>query len=241
MRARKPIALIALSLALSAGTVLAQDNIDRVSGGITAEANREYGSLTTVNGGITLKEGARARSAETVNGGIRVGARARVGNAEAVNGGIELDADAQAGSVEVVNGGITLREGARVENDAETVNGGFRARQGVHIGGDASTVNGAISLVGARVGGDLVTTNGDITLARGAVVVGELRVEKPQGAWWSTTPNRKPRIVIGANSVVEGSLVFEREVELFVHPSARIGTVTGATAQPFTEALPERD
>ena len=43
------------------------------------------------------------------------------------------------------------------------------------------------------------------------------------------------------NSVVEGTLVFEREVELLVHASAKVGTVTGATAQAYTDKLPPRE
>jgi hypothetical protein len=50
-----------------------------------------------------------------------------------------------------------------------------------------------------------------------------------------------PRVVIGAGSVVAGSLVFEHEVELFVHTTAKIGPVTGATARPFTNDLPARE
>jgi hypothetical protein len=47
--------------------------------------------------------------------------------------------------------------------------------------------------------------------------------------------------VIGAGSQVSGALVFEHEVELFVHPTAKIGPVTGATARSFTDNLPARD
>jgi hypothetical protein len=47
-----------------------------------------------------------------------------------------------------------------------------------------------------------------------------------------------PRIVIGPNAVVEGALVFEREVTLYVHDSARIGKVTGATAVRFSTPTP---
>ena len=47
-------------------------------------------------------------------------------------------------------------------------------------------------------------------------------------------PRRDPRIIIGPNAVVEGPLVFERPVTLYVHTSARIGAVTGATAKPFS-------
>jgi hypothetical protein len=91
------------------------------------------------------------------------------------------------------------------------------------------------------VAGQVRTTNGDITLSEGATVGGGILVEKPSTGWFSSGKSRIPRIVIGADSVVEGTLVFEREVELFVHPSARIGEVTGATAQAFTDKLPPRD
>jgi len=57
-------------------------------------------------------------------------------------------------------------------------------------------------------------------------VRGQLRVEEPEGNWFSRK-QRLPRVVIGAGSVVEGELVFEREVELYVHPDARVGKQSG--------------
>jgi hypothetical protein len=70
-------------------------------------------------------------------------------------------------------------------------------------------------------------------------VQGGILVERPQGISWGK--RRVPRIIIGPNAVVNGTLRFEREVELFVHPSAKIGTVIGATAKPYTDTLPPRD
>jgi hypothetical protein len=87
----------------------------------------------------------------------------------------------------------------------------------------------------------VTTTNGDIVLSGGARIDGGILVEKPTGGWWKSEDKRVPRIVIGANSVVGGSLVFEHEVELFVHPTAKIGPVIGATARSFTDTLPARD
>jgi len=72
-------------------------------------------------------------------------------------------------------------------------------------------------------------------------VRGGILVEKPSTGWWNSGKSRKPRIVVGPGSVVEGALVFEREVELFVHASAKVGAVTGATAQAYTDKLPPRD
>lgn len=67
---------------------------------------------------------------------------------------------------------------------------------------------------------------------------GGIKVEKPTGI--NLGKQRVPRIVIGPRATVNGELRFEREVELFVHTSAKIGRVTGATAQPYTDTLPER-
>jgi hypothetical protein len=63
-------------------------------------------------------------------------------------------------------------------------------------------------------------------------------VEKPHGFSLHLSKQRPPRIVIGPNAVVDGTLVFEREVTLYVHGSARIGKVTGATAQAYSTATP---
>lgn len=237
MRIAPLASLITLGLALAAGPAAAQQNIDKIFGGITAQANEQYGSLASVNGGISVRDGATVRKAETVNGGISIGKGAHVGSAETVNGGITVGEDATVGTLEAVNGGISLARGVRVERDASTVNGGIRGLEGVQIGGDVETVNGGLSFEGAIITGRLTTTQGDITLLATQVRGGVL-VEKP--GFMGRSGRRFPRIVIGPDSVVEGTLVFEHDVELFVHASAKIGTVTGATPQAYTDKLPPR-
>lgn len=228
MRIRPLAALVPLSLALAAAPAFADEDIDKVFGGITAEAGREYGSLSSVNGGITIREGATVREAETVNGGIKIEDRASVGDAETVNGSIRLGDGASARSLEAVNGAVKLGRDARVENDVEIVNGAVRTEAGVVIGGDVENVNGTIHLDRAEVGGQVVTVNGDITL-EAATVRGGLRVEKPNRSWWSSSNKRLPRIVIGAGSVVGGEMIFEHEVELYVHPDAKVGKQSGVS------------
>jgi hypothetical protein len=63
-------------------------------------------------------------------------------------------------------------------------------------------------------------------------------VEKPHGIHFGR--QRIPRIVIGPDASVQGTLRFDREVELFVHPSAKIGPVAGAKVQSWTTTLPPR-
>ena len=68
--------LLCLALGAASGFAFAHDpdsqgrDIDKVNGGITAQAGQAYGDLSTVNGGIELERGAKAEDVETVNGGI---------------------------------------------------------------------------------------------------------------------------------------------------------------------------
>lgn len=202
---------LALTLVLAACNAHAQQDISKVNGTIEAEAGQSYGELDTVNGGIRIGEGATTGDASTVNGGIRVAARARTGSLETVNGGVRLEDDVQVdGSVETVNGEIFVARGGRIGQHVETVNGG-------------------IGLVGTQVGGSIETVQGNVTVGADSVVKGGLSVRKAIG-FFNTGSKRTPRIIIGPNAVVEGPLLFEREVELYVHATARTGAVTGATA-----------
>ena len=117
------------------------------------------------------------------------------------------------------------------------VNRGITAEAGRRYG-DLETVNGGITIKQTRVQGRIETVQGDIIVGNGSVVQGGILVTKPQGIRWGR--NRTPRIVIGPNATVNGALRFEREVELFVHPSAKIGAVSGATVQRYTDSLPPR-
>ena len=216
-------------LLAAAGVAQAHDeqrirDIDKVNGSITAEAGQFYGDLSTVNVGIDLQRGAKVEDVETVNGGIEAGD------------------EVVARSVSTVNGGIRFGQRAQVDGDVETVNGGIFFDRGSNVRRGVSTVNGGIGLVDTDLGGGIETVNGDITVGVGSHVKGGIRVEKPTGNWGLRMGKPKvPRIVIGPNAVVEGNLVFEREVTLHVHQSARIGNVSGATAQRYSTATPPQD
>ncbi|HWS77157.1 MAG TPA: hypothetical protein VN205_02155 [Thermomonas sp.] len=199
-------------------------DIDKVNGGITAQAGQAYGDLSTVNGGIDLERGAKVEDVETVNGGI------------------DAEDDVVAHSVSTVNGGIHFGQRARIEGDVETVNGGIFIDRGGNVGRGVSTVNGGIGLVDTDLGGGIETVNGDVTVGVGSHVKGGIHVEKPGKNWGVRWGKPKvPRIVIGPGAVVEGSLVFEREVKLYVHQTARIGNVSGATAERYDTASPPKD
>ncbi|AMU96714.1 hypothetical protein [Xanthomonas citri] len=174
-----------------------------------------------------------------VNGKISADAGKTYGALETVNGSIEIGAGAQTKNVETVNGGIRIGDNART-GGVETVNGSILAERGSQISGGVETVNGSIGLVGTELGKGIETVNGDITVGVGSHVRGGIEVSKPSFGF-SFQPSRKPRVVIGPDAVVDGPLHFEREVNLYVHRSAKIGAVSGATARSFDSDVAPKD
>lgn len=213
---RKPLPLL-VTLALSlAGSAFARD-VGKINGSIEVGNAEHAGDLDTVNGSIRIAATGSAEEVSTVNGSVRLGARSRAKSVETVNGGIELD------------------EGARVADEVETVNGSLQFGKGADVGGRVKSVNGRIALDAAHVGGGIETVAASIDVGADSRVEGGLLVKKPKG---SSNDSRVPRIVIGPRAVVQGDLVFEREVELFVSDSATVGAVSGATAKKFSGERP---
>ena len=212
---------LALALGFLATAALASNgpDVDKVNGSIHVGDGEVKGDLSTVNGSISLADRASADEVETVNGGI------------------ELGADAHARSLETVNGGIELGARAQVHEKIETVNGSITLARGDEALGTVSNVNGRIRLDAAHVGGGLETVSGDIEVGADSKVDGGILVDENKGMHWGLAP-KPPRVVIGPHAVVGGSLVFKREVRLYVSDSAQVGSIQGATAQRFSGSTP---
>ncbi|MEO8671797.1 MAG: hypothetical protein ABI411_10820 [Tahibacter sp.] len=194
--------------------------------------------IDKVNGAIHLESGQVGGDLSTVNGSIRMDAHATADDLETVNGSIDIGDDSNAQSLETVNGAIEIGARTRIARGVEAVNGSITLAEGADVNGKLSNVNGRIEVSAAHVGGGIETVAGDIELGANARVDGGILVEKPSG--WSWGKQKTPRVVIGPHAVVNGSLVFQREVELLVSDSASIGTVTGATATKFSGEHPGR-
>ncbi|MEZ5483872.1 MAG: hypothetical protein R3F01_01705 [Lysobacteraceae bacterium] len=206
---------------LSTGAVFAKGkDIDKVNGSIHTEAGVSYGDLESVNGSIELEENAIAEGVSTVNGSIRI----RDG--------------AQAESIETVNGGLKLGRGVVIRDGLETVNGRIEIGGGSRIGEGIESVNGSIDVDNAEVGGGIETVNADLTLDNGTLVRGGIHYEEPGGSWFNFGKKKTPKVVIGANVVVEGDLKFDHDVELFVHDSAKVGRISGASAKRYSGSTP---
>ena len=198
-------------------------------------------ALAAVLPAASAADGGSRPGIDKVNGSIDAAAGQVLGDLSTVNGSIRIASGARTGDAETVNGSIKVADNVQC-GDLTTVNGGIFVDRGGHVAKDITTVNGAIGLVDTDLDGGIDTVNGDVTVGVGSHVKGGIKVEKPGTSWipihfGKHTP---PRIIIGPNAVVDGPLVFEREVKLYVHSTARIGKVTGATAIAYSgEHAPE--
>lgn len=212
---RASLSCVVLALLLAGPALAGGKDIDKLNGAITTTAGEAYGTLETVNGSIRIEDGVEADYAETVNGSITVGDKARLGHLETVNGSIRVGSEVEiAEHVETVNGAITIGAGGKIGDRVETVNGGIRMQQA-----EVKRIS---------------TVNGDIEVGAGSHVRDGIVVERSRG-WNPFGTKRVPKVTIGANARVDGKLVFKREVELRVHPSAVIGAVEGAKVLPLQD------
>lgn len=216
-----------LASGLLASLVLAPAGAASINKDINLGDNSQNGSQSSVNGSITVGNNSVVDgSLSTVNGTIRIGENTRLKDAETVNGSVRIGNGSSVSDVESVNGSIRLGEQVSVDGEVTVVNGKITLGNGTQVADEVSNVNGEITLTGADVGGDVSTVSGDITLEGGSVVQGDVVVEKP-GGWFNSSGKRKPIVTIGPESRVNGEIVLEREVELYISESAEIGGVRG--------------
>jgi DUF4097 and DUF4098 domain-containing protein YvlB len=195
---------------------------------VKIEAGAESGGASSVNGSISVGEDAVVTgNVKTVNGTIRVDQGASIEDASTVNGAVRLAEGVKSGSLSTVNGSVKVGGSTAVDGEVSAVNGRITIDKGSNVSAAVSNVNGQIELEGAVVGGNLETVNGDVSLEDKSVVKGDLVVEKNSGWGWGKSKSRKPRIVVGPGSRVEGKIILKREVELFISETAEVGGVEG--------------
>ncbi len=219
-------ATLVLSGALFAGSLDAMANVNK---SIRVGDGEQTGPLSSVNGSITVGNSVVVDGdVATTNGSIRIGDNVQFQAAETTNGKIRVGSGAITDSLETVNGEISVGENASIQRGVETVNGGIQLSRGSTVGDDVGTVNGSLTVEGTEVGGDLSTVMGSVAVTEGSVVRGDvvIRKSKSWGFNWGGE-NRKPKVVIGPNSQVLGSIVAEQEIELYISDSATVGAVTG--------------
>ncbi len=200
-----------------------------------ADGETREGDVNVVNASITLGEESEVKgNLRSVNGAVELGSGARAGTVETVNGRVRIGSDGETGEVSTVNGSIRLGEDGRVRGEISSINGSVTLKAGSEVSGDISTVNGNIRVESARIEGSLSTRTGDVSLLDGSHLAGDLTVDRVQRG----DRDRRPRVVIGPDTVVEGTIRAARRIELHVHESASIGDVEGVEPKSFSGARP---
>lgn len=199
-----------------------------VNKSIKVDAGSESDGATTVNGSITVGEEAVVTGTlKTVNGKIRVDDNATIEAAVTVNGSLSIAEGVRAGGLSTVNGSVSVGEKSAVAGEIGAVNGSIKLEMGSSVAQDVGNVNGSIELKGSEVGGNVKTVSGNVGLSNAAVIKGDLIIEKPSMWSFGDKKSRIPEVVIGPGSRVEGKIVLEREVKLYISESAKVGGVEG--------------
>ncbi|MEN7342141.1 MAG: hypothetical protein AAAFM81_04330 [Pseudomonadota bacterium] len=224
----KHLRITALSVALF-GTMLAMPAAEgSINKNVRIEAGETSDGGSSVNGNIKVGEAASVTGdLTTVNGGISIADGAAVSNVETVNGRVSIGNNVQLDSSTTVNGRNKLGENVIVSSEVSTVNGKIDIGTGTRVGEDVSAVNGKITMSGADVSGNVVNVNGGMDILDASIVRGDVIVRKPKKMGFSWGKRSKPRIVIGRSVVIEGTLVLEQPVNLYVHESARVNEIRG--------------
>ena len=197
---------------------------------IDIESGAQSEGRSTVNGGITVGSNALiSGSLETVNGPIRIDDSVQLTDAATVNGSIRIGDGLIAEDLESVNGTIRIGRNAAISGGVSVVNGKIRLGAGSSVAEDVSNVNGELRIAGSEIGGNLSTVTGDVWLTDNSVLRGDLIIEKP-GGWRNRWGRRKPKIVIGPESRVLGTIEAEHEIELFISDSAEVAAVIGESS-----------
>ncbi len=224
----KNLRIASLAAGLLSLLVVAPGHALSINKSINIDADSQAEGASTVNGSITVGSGATVTGdLETVNGSIRIDENAVIGDAETVNGSVKVASGVKAEDIGSVNGTIRVGENVTIEGEVSVVNGKIRIASGSTVSEDVSNVNGEIKITGAEIGGNLSTVNGDVSLDEGALLHGNLTIEKPSSWSWGKKKSRKPKIIIGPGSRVGGEIVAEHEVELYISDTAEVGGVSG--------------
>ncbi len=213
-------------LAGMAAMILSLPAYGNVNKSVKIADGAESSGASSVNGSITVGDNATVTGRlSTVNGAIRVGEDSSIEDASTVNGSLRISNNTKSEDLETVNGGIRIGEQVVVDGEVTAVNGKISLDTGSSVAKDVSNVNGDISLTGSTVGKDVSTVNGDVSVMNGAVIKGNLIIEKPHG--FNSGNSKLPTIIVGPGSRVEGVIKLEREVKLYISENAEVGGVEG--------------
>lgn len=204
-----------------------------ISDDLRTHPGRRYGQLESISGNVRIAARAIVEGAATTSGDIQVHEEAAVGPVRSISGNLTVGAQAWVRRAETVSGHIALGLGVEVEEGVQSTSGTIKTDHGCRIKGDVTSTIGDIVLLGTEVEGDIHVVSGDLTVTAGSRVSGNIHLDRPASA-----SCHRPRIVIGPDACVEGELLLDAPVDLFVHATAQTGPIMGASRIVYSTPHP---
>lgn len=220
-------------MAAAAGAILAL----LLSTAVGAQDESQY--LFNGEHSVRLAADVEAGNLQTTHASIHIGERSKVGDVKTIDGEVVLGKGSRANSVRSLDGAVRLEEGVKIVHRVATAGGAILLDDHVDVAGPVSTADGEIRLESAHVGGGIITRRGNIHVGGGSRVENGIRVRRSFCLCINGGSLTNPRVVIGPGAVVQGALIFERKVTLYVSSTATIGEVVGATSVRFSGVSPE--
>jgi len=193
--------------------------------------------LKTTNGRIEVGNGLTVGTVKTTNGTISLGEKVVAEEIKTTNGAIHIDSGSQVGEVRTTNGGIKIVNTV-VNGDVRTTNGALTVSERSQIVGSVITTNGGIYLDQVNVGENVQFTNGKMVLDESEIVGDIIVNEGGSNGWFNWGNNKKPIVIVGRDTTVKGKIIAKRDIELYVHESAKVGEIEGAEAEVFSGDRP---
>ncbi len=220
------------------------DPVDTGDRSIKIASNIDVYSISSVNGDMHVEDGARIAFAETTGrGDIRLERNVRsIAGLDSPVRIISSTGNIFIGRGSRLNGGVETNMGRIELDDARVAD--IASCEGDVIVGAGSRVSGGIYVIGNgdKIDVDKITGYEILTYTPCHAPVEEWSDEEGSEArnlpLAPTAAHRQSRVVIGPGAVVKGNLVFGHPVDLYVHKSAHIGKVHGATAVIYDSEEP---
>ncbi len=175
--------------------------------------------ISSVSGDISIGKHAKILgSVKTVSGDVEIGAKASTGHVTTVSGDVSVGKGSASEGVKTVSGDIHLFGQNEIQGSINTVSGDIHCKTGSDIRANLTTVSGDIELDDSRLRGYLKTVSGDIALFNGAVIDGDIIINRTANRGFGNMGTLK--VIIDLNSVVKGSIkVKEPNTNVFVYLS----------------------
>lgn len=158
----------------------------------------------------------------TVDGAIYVLDDMRVRDIRNINGVTVVESNGRARNLNAVNGNIRVRGESLVTGHIKNVSGDVMIDGNSNIKGTISTTSGDLTIANSMVNERVTTSHGNVSI-HNSRLNGDLMIRNRPNFF---SPQH-PKVVIGPNSSIQGSIIAPIKTEILIHTSSSVGGIAG--------------